>query len=365
MKISSRSQNAGSTGLVLVVVLGALAVLVTVGVLILRNAKITITMGPGGMAVAAAPRQNVVAPKPDDTAAIDALIAQYAATHDKDAGLKLGKLLDDQKVSKEVGAKILNAIWKDNLVVRKSYAVGKAPILCIKSPEVKAGSGYSWRSGDALLDGQPCRTTRVTMTTRGVTVHKLDWIPDRPGMHKLVYPHECRLMDSKGGDTYEANIDFTADLNIVEPEKAEQVKFVSGKEIDRKMKASLVFSNASPLFSYASSTQNGVKRTIRGGASIDCKEPPVSYVCRMVFRDRKGNERPFDGCEVALAGERNTINVPIGSLKGLEPGSYRGTLVLTADKDAAQGNPMIESAWEGSLEFPMTFEFEVEKVKGE
>ena len=162
-------------------------------------------------------------------------------------------------------------------------------------------------------------------------------------------------------------IEVAAELRIVPAGEAEKVKFRAGADIDAKMRAAFTQAGSygiTPFDKKADPQKPTLVKWYKGLPIINCESPPDSFVYRAVFRGEDGNEQMLDEHLVMHRGEpEQSLTLSYDMLKFDAAGEYRGTLVLSANRKAAQDDPMIKTAWGGTAEFPMTVTVTWEKRK--
>ena len=156
-------------------------------------------------------------------------------------------------------------------------------------------------------------------------------------------------------EVYEVKDQIALPLIFADAKSAQHVRFSSDANTDKGMKR---------FFRIERDSRDNLDYglAIRNGVSFDFLRPGFrlreSLAYRFVFREDNGLEYEL-GREFGLKG-----GTP-GGFAGITPdfakavkklGKHKGTLILETDKEAAEMNPLIESCWEGRIEWPIEFE---------
>lgn len=158
---------------------------------------------------------------------------------------------------------------------------------------------------------------------------------------------------------YRITVGGNARIVIVEADRADTIPRVSDPEIDRVVRAAFIAVPAQA--SYGGRTEEGA-RTILGGVRVENQALPVAAAFRATYRDASGFEASFEDYPITIRkGMALRWFIDMGKLVIDRPGTYTGKVVLTPDPDAAYGDPEIESIWDGTLEFPVSFTVRYEK----
>ena len=332
-----------------------------------------------------------------DAKDVDALLARYAAEPESaELALRLAALLEEGKMKGNAAKRVLKAAWQHALVVRETYEAGKPAYVSLNHPFGFSGAPpvivigrQTQRLGDArvsdvqiAVDGEPCgykpelRVQQLVKTRRAQSegmfgaaytamrsreLIRLAWDRQAVGGHVLT----ISFTYSAGG--FGERIELAAELRIVPAGEAEKVKFRSGGDLDAKMRAAFALTGSygiTPHDGKADPQKPTLVKWYKGLPIIVCESLPENFVYRAVFRGEDGREQLLDEhLVVHRDGPKESLRLSYDRLEFDAAGDYLGTLVLSANRRAAQDDPMIKTAWGGTVEFPMTVKATWEKRK--
>ena len=311
---------------------------------------------------------------------VDLLIERYREKPDQRTADRLAKLIDSCCVSKEDGARILEALLTPKVIVRDAYPVDKPVGLTLRLPcnvnfpHMATSTRERVEEFGSDSRGMVFRFGGISPTAIPASTEDLAWgrvDNAQPGKHtteirykyqfyhwewqtKWVWPGPWRrfplnLVPRKmmggfllNGKEYGCAFSVPVEMNLVEPGKLPEIAVRTGDELDRKMRA--CFSSARDYIEY---------RSLLEGVSF-----------KLIFRDADGVETLFDQL-AAPAGASGGRSQMADRLKIRKAGYHVGTLILRPDPDWAYVHPAITSIWGGELEFPMEFDVTEKKPQGQ
>jgi hypothetical protein len=322
---------------------------------------------------------------------VQRLIARFTAAPDQETADKLCELLDNQRVSQEVGNRILEMLTKPKVEVRDPYPAGEKQ-LCL---EYSLPCSIAFRHlslGLTVFDNSrpdPSKQGRSAMFS-GDRMGDHPWdtgislipqtdghgILDDPGDHVVTLSFMADLTERRhrpvsehvrefwpwvrsGFGTqwplryavftrhYACKSDVTFKVRAAALEDCEQVQLRSDPALDERMKASFV-AKAYPW--------DPAESVLRGKPfRLWCTSPPLDCAFRGVYRPEQGGTQQDLG--PLFFNRRGSSGIWLDQFWGSLPrGKYKGTLALTPDPVLALRMAGVKEIWGGTLEFPVEFE---------
>jgi hypothetical protein len=294
-------------------------------------------------------------------------------------------------------------LWPQ-ISTHKAYPLGETPIIGIEHPfNIKLKRNYMKIEEevifeqDALASAGNHRTGELTTAPRLVDLRKL---PKKPGSYRIRVRYRCVLFDvgasgrpfplnllsrvsnSRGQTTqepvYECSFEAPADIIVADGVEREQVKCVSGGELDGSMRRCFA---SQPLSIGSSYSGNGVdKMSSTGGITISYDNLPMHAAFTLVLKLNDGREipqkvrrsrrlgrrsAPAGWPDQGMAGHSKPLILRAGSSGSFKvyavnfwpsnPGDYVGHALLKPDPNTAYVDPGVQEIWGGELEFPISF----------
>lgn len=161
---------------------------------------------------------------------------------------------------------------------------------------------------------------------------------------------------------YECSFDIPITVRVVEPEQAEKVVLKSNPALDSQIKTAFTLvRRAVRWVSYSVGDDTYQYRPL-----LDLEAPtfPENVAFKVSYRDEAGFIAAFDNFFVSqragtsLGLDPSSYVIPIVPLSNLrlEPGHYRGVIVLETDVELAYQDAAMKSVWDGVIELPVKFE---------
>jgi hypothetical protein len=318
---------------------------------------------------------------------VNALIERYSSSPDQETADKLAGLLDWGRVPPEQGGRILKMLLTPRVAVRETYRSDRPVCVTMNRPFWLHFPRMTLNSREWYLPqdtGGPSSSTSGGYGGGGSGVDPLPVYREistgnladgsrvaiaQVGTYtaSIRYEYDLYAPSSKEGDSplYTCRIEIPLEIRVVQPDEAEKVNLVSGKELDRQMKAA--FRLESHPGGSGHSTREVAYET-RPAFEITYLPLSENVAFRARYRDASGFTKPFpEFVLLQRAGHRWPAFEPrwsawisLSQLR-LEEGDYRGTLILEADEAAAYRDSAMKAIWDGVLQFPI--EFHVTKVE--
>jgi hypothetical protein len=146
-----------------------------------------------------------------------------------------------------------------------------------------------------------------------------------------------------------------AEIVMVEESEAETVGLVSNPRLDEAMRAALVCGMSSSTGNARSEAAG--TRGNAGWVRITYQDLPAAVGFKSVLILSDGREILGRKWFYARAGSAGQFTVSPADFVMAEAGSYTGSLALRADPEVAYEDAAIKTIWDGTLEFPVSFEF--------
>ena len=331
---------------------------------------------------------------------IEQLIADYTANPTESGAGALAGMIAVGEVPEDLGGRILSALLTPIVHTRSSHAAATEPIVVLELPQTipihPATARLVMRlehpdrpapnfNGEINIDPACCIQGRFTLRgfpcekgvhgvlatiqcnlQAGEVYHTWSW-PGQANFPRWLLPQ--RIQNTRPNDKlhYTCTIDIPVELNIVEPGKEEKVRLVSDPNLDVKMKAS-VTAVPDPR-----SCSNGAQVKLEGrffdtrctgAVELAYRNPPENYAFSVSFIDsatgalhtpQYPSEEPGF---VILKGQTGSITIHPPRSATLAPGKYAGTIALKPRIETADQYPEVKQIWDGTLEFPISFEIE-------
>ena len=324
-------------------------------------------------------------------------IDRYRAAPSGPRAARLTQWLAEGAVTSEQGERILTVLLEPKVVTRTAYAIGQPVGFSVERPFPLRIPGCRielkdevWGEGQTMAGRMRGMDTSWKSTSTLYDVREIftaSWLQSRePGVYHAEFHLTCKIVTIPGrrltlwnrlsmrlrrllgrppamrpppnaGPTYQCQFAVPFDLNIVERDRAEQLEPVADPQTDKIMRTAIATETADRHGVYE--TPAG-RRGHRGSMSVTFKTLPVAAAFELSLRLADGRELPAGPHRQpqrirARAGESGAYMVNVGDFGITEPGDYTGTLVLRTDPNYAYEDPAIQSIWNGTLEFPISF----------
>lgn len=306
----------------------------------------------------------------------------------------LVKMIDKNVPTAKQGERILKLLLTPKVTTRKAYRRGSVPVIALELPfavpfqnvsiameeQILRGGAplrSSQGSGGDLIRGQArfhalrpapqkAGTYRMEIRQRYTLnlhhrEHTWSWRPFRGPFPRCLLPARntttMRFRSLERWD-YACSLMVRADIVVAEEPEAERIELESNPDLDEAVRAA-ISSTTTPFMRSWYSTASG-RRTSTGGLQITYDDLPTAVGFRPELCLSDGREIPADRRVshrlYARAGSSGRFNVAASALGIEECGSYTGSMVLRSDPNVAYRDPAIKAIWDGTLEFPISFE---------
>lgn len=309
----------------------------------------------------------LVSPKLHNRYVASAIARFQSAPSQADADA-LVSLIDRQAVTPEQAKQILELLFRPKVTKRKAYPLGEAPWISVDkrflisfSKMLIPHEEHVWANGEHQHGGSSDSGGYFNPTPRLINLHP---VPKEAGTYEfeIRYKYACTRDRRWRNLVYQCEFTVPVRVTVVEQEEAEQVTYISNRELDQSMPAAFTAETARMSGTY--STSSG-KREYSGGIEIHYKDIPVAAAFRCVFQFPDGREvvekrRREERIRLRADSSGMFFASPRAFLLE-QPAQYSGTLILRPDIEAAYKDPAIKSIWNGELRFPISFTVEVYK----
>ena len=302
----------------------------------------------------------------------------------------LVRLLEDNIATVKQGERMLELLLRPKVTTRASYPLGRCPMIALEPTFALRFQNAGLGGAEELL----CNGTTVRHNRRrdgrgeeGRLLIGPSRAPEAAGPYRLEVRQErllyqynlpprwvwrpwagpfprCLLpsrqmpvwsFESQPRCDYSCSIAVTAEIVMAEESEAERVELVSNPRLDEDMHAAL-------RCSVSSSTGNARSEALgtRGNAGwvqITYQDLPAALGFKSVLILSDGREIRGRKWFYARVGSAGQFTVSPADFVITEAGSYTGSLVLRADPEVVYWDATIKTIWDGTLEFPVSFEF--------
>jgi hypothetical protein len=299
-------------------------------------------------------------------------------------------LLEDNIPTVKQGERMLELLLTPQVTTRASYPLGRCPMIALGPPFAlrfqNAGLGGS---EELLCNGTTVRHSRRRggKSEEGLLLIGPSPAPEAAGTYRLEVRQERLLYQYGlpptwvwrpwGGPfprcllpyrrkavrsgfspircDYACSVAVAAEIVMVEESEAETVGLVSNPRLDEAMRAALVCGMSSSTGNARSEAAG--TRGNAGWVRITYQDLPAAVGFKSVLILSDGREIRGRKWFYARAGSAGQFTVSPADFVMAEAGSYTGSLALRADPEVAYEDAAIKTIWDGTLEFPVSFEF--------
>jgi hypothetical protein len=350
---------------------------------------------------------------------VERLMSRFASTPDQETADKLCELLDNQRVSKEVGSRILKMLTKPKVEVRDPYPAGeelvwgrhtltwagrfrKLALLGGVRVEGAPADRYAWESPldgyfssfpypfeppSTQTDGTACRSFDLgaalpagddgqdSITLPGDTAITERWSVQLHDYHDLDR-HEGLRLPSLGDLASWVRSGFRTRVRMRHPPRTVLGVYACEHEVTYAVHIASVEQCNRIRLRRDDRLDEGMKGAIafrdsieRDGVTVKWR-PYIQYAqmlenvaFRTAFREEGATTaRDLRNVYVARKGQSGTWELRTDALS---PGKHKGTLVLTPDPVLALRLAGVKEIWGGTVELPVEFEIANEPISTE
>jgi len=311
------------------------------------------------------------------TGQVNSLIEQYSTSPHQETADRLVKLLRRGRLPRKQGDRVFEVLMTPRVAVRTTYS-SEGPIyiaigrdsnlafgdLCVRMDEC-VYSGEERLKRERMISNALEKEPRFELIGSRETADGAVVRLDRPGDYeiRLVYKYDLVELPLRTGTVlHECFFEMPITLRVVEPEQAEKVVLKSDPGLDNQIKTAFKLVRRS--VGWASYSVGDDTYQYRPMLGLEAPTFPENVAFKVSYRDEAGSTIAFEnffvsqraGTSLGLDPSSSVIPiVPLNNL-GLEPGHYRGVIVLETDAELAYQDAAMKTVWDGTIELPVEFE---------
>jgi len=321
---------------------------------------------------------------------VERCITRFERNPSQGSANALVELLQGHAATTEQGQRILKLLRLPKIRTRPAYPAGLPVTIAVERPFHLDFRSVLWREEEIRINGQQRQKHWGPGGEQPDVLHLrcLSAWEAKPGTHAVTIGGtygiglERRGLRSGAGRcvrgvlsyvglsvptiwqpsrTYECAFEMPVEISVVPKEQVTPIALSSSEALDRAMRKA--FWVRLSCFTNRHSTASGQVKYDPVKA-VYYHDLPMDVAFALTLQ-LSGNHEPARTIEFptrlrARAGSSGKLDLHPRLMSIQKPGTYRGSITLTPDPNAAYEDPAIEAIWNGTLELPISFRISTE-----